>query len=85
MVRDILNARKADARLQNSAAVAIQEAAQAYLISLFQEANLIAIHSKRSTIAARTLRLVRRLHGDVKDKQQPPNCKTAPPTENASS
>ena len=63
--------------MQNSAVVAIQEAAQAYLVGLFQEANLIAIHSKRTTIAARDLQLVRRLHGDVKEKQQ--NNQEAPP------
>ena len=88
MVRGILSARKADARMQNSAVVAIQEAAQAYLVGLFQEANLIAIHSKRTTIAARDLRLVRRLHGDVKEKRTdavPPPPSPVTPTDESPS
>ena len=93
MLRRILQAQKADARMQNGAAVAIQEAAQAYLIGLFEEANLIAIHSdqrrspsgadaKRTTVAGRDLRLVRRLHGDVKQKKDvvpPSTTPEAPP------
>ena len=77
MVNDILRARKADARLQNRAALVLQEAAQGYLVGLFHEANLVALHSNRTTVAARDLRLVRKLHAGGVDKKERPTA--APP------
>jgi histone H3 len=42
----------------------MQEAAEAYLVGLFGEANLAAIHAKRVTIFPKDLQLVRRLRGE---------------------
>jgi histone H3 len=39
-----------DLRFQGSAALALQEAAQAYLVGLYEGTNLCAIHAKRVTI-----------------------------------
>jgi hypothetical protein len=36
-----------DLRFQSSAVMALQEAAEAYLVSLFEDTNLAAIHAKR--------------------------------------
>lgn len=39
-----------DLRFQSSAVLALQEAAEAYLVSLFEDTNLAAIHAKRVTM-----------------------------------
>ncbi len=41
---------QADLRFQSSAIAALQEAAEAYLVSLFEDTNLAAIHAKRVTM-----------------------------------
>jgi histone H3/H4 len=40
-----------DLRFQSSAVMALQEAAEAYLVSLFEDTNLAAIHAKRESCA----------------------------------
>lgn len=52
-------------RLQTSALGALQEAAEAYLIGLFEDMNLCAIHAKRQTVQPKDMRLVRQLRGDI--------------------
>ncbi|XP_045178328.1 uncharacterized protein LOC128550687 [Mercenaria mercenaria] len=47
------------------ALMAIQEAAEAYLVHLFEDGNLCAIHAKRVTIMPKDLYLARRLHGGM--------------------
>ncbi|KAH7919853.1 histone H3 [Leucogyrophana mollusca] len=54
---------KTDLRFQSSAVMALQEAAEAYLVSLFEDTNLAAIHAKRVTIQPKDLALARRLRG----------------------
>ncbi|SCZ93941.1 BZ3500_MvSof-1268-A1-R1_Chr6-3g09008 [Microbotryum saponariae] len=51
-------------RWQASALMALQEATEAYLIHLFEDANLCALHARRVTIMQRDMQLVRRLRGD---------------------
>lgn len=41
---------KGDLRFQSTAILALQEASEAYLISLFEDTNLCAIHARRVTI-----------------------------------
>ncbi len=55
---------KTDLRFQSSAVMALQEAAEAYLVSLFEDTNLAAIHAKRVTIQPKDLALARRLRGE---------------------
>ena len=43
---------------------AIQEAAEAYLVGLFEDTNLVAIHAKRITIKPKDIQLVRRIRGE---------------------
>jgi len=43
--------------------MALQEAAEAYLVSLFEDTNLAAIHAKRVTIQPKDIQLARRLRG----------------------
>jgi histone H3/H4 len=44
--------------------LALQEAAEAYLVSLFEDTNLCAIHAKRVTIMSKDLQLAKRIRGD---------------------
>jgi len=50
-------------RWQGSALLALQEAAEAYLVGLFEDANLCAIHAKRVTIMKKDVQLARRIRG----------------------
>jgi histone H3 len=48
---------------QSTAVLALQEASEAYLIGLFEDTNLCAIHAKRVTIMPKDIQLARRIHG----------------------
>eukprot|EP00474_Spongospora_subterranea_P008689 CRZ09147.1 hypothetical protein [Spongospora subterranea] len=50
-------------RWQGEALMAMQEAAEAYLVHLFEDSNLCAIHGKRVTIMPRDIHLARRIRG----------------------
>ncbi len=54
---------------------ALQEACEAYLTGLFEDANLCAIHARRVTVMKKDLDLARRIRGDkfndFRDLQQP--------------
>ena len=51
-------------RFQSTAIAALQEAAENYLVGLFEDVNLLAIHAKRVTIMPRDIRLAVRIRGD---------------------
>ncbi|KRX70179.1 histone H3.2 [Trichinella sp. T6] len=53
-----------DLRFQSSAVLALQEAAEAYLVGLFEDTNLCAIHAKRVTIMPKDIQLARRIRGE---------------------
>lgn len=48
-------------RWQPSALLALQESCEAYIIGLFEDTNLCAIHAKRVTIAPKDMQLARRI------------------------
>ena len=52
-----------DFRFQSAALGAIQEAAEYYLVGLFEDTNLCAIHAKRVTVMPKDLQLAHRLRG----------------------
>ena len=64
LVREIAQDFKADLRFQSSAVLALQEAAEAYLVGLFEDTNLCAIHAKRVTIMPKDIQLARRVRGE---------------------
>ncbi|RDB15877.1 histone H3.2 [Hypsizygus marmoreus] len=64
LVREIAQAYRMDLRFQSSALMALQEAAEAYLVKLFEDTNLAAIHAKRVTIQPKDLLLARKLRGE---------------------
>lgn len=64
LVREIATEFKQEIRFQSQAVLALQEAAEAYLVSLFEDTNLCAIHAKRVTIMSKDLQLAKRIRGD---------------------
>ena len=59
LVREITQDFKTDLQFQQAAIKALQEAAEAYLVGLFEDANLCAIHAKRVTIMPKDIQLAR--------------------------
>ena len=64
LVREIASEFKNDLRFQSSAVLALQEASEAYLVGLFEDTNLCAIHAKRVTIMPKDMQLARRIRGE---------------------
>ena len=64
LVREIIFKHKQDYWLAPAAAAAFQEAAEAYLIGLFEDTNLCAIHAKRVMIMPKDIQLARRIRGE---------------------
>ncbi|RMZ41054.1 Histone H3-like centromeric protein hH3v [Aspergillus flavus] len=50
-------------RWQSQAIMALQEAAEAFLVHLFEDTNLCALHAKRVTIMQKDIQLARRIRG----------------------
>ena len=64
LVREIATDYASGFRFQSLAILAIQESAEAYLVNLFEDTNLCAIHAKRITIMPKDLQLARRIRND---------------------
>nr|PNR30401.1 hypothetical protein PHYPA_026717 [Physcomitrium patens] len=64
LVREIAQDFKTGLRFQSHAVLALQEAAEAYLVGLFEDTNLCAIHAKRVTIMPKDIQLARRIRGE---------------------
>ena len=64
LVREIAEQNHVGIRFQSTALLALQEAAEAFLVGLFEDSNRCAIHAKRVTLMPRDLQLARRIRGD---------------------
>jgi len=64
LVREIAQNFRTDLRFQSTAVMALQEAAEAYLVGVFEDTNLCALHAKRVTIMPKDMQLARRLRGE---------------------
>eukprot|EP00956_Cyclotella_meneghiniana_P025994 scaffold55405_cov35-Cyclotella_meneghiniana.AAC.1 len=64
LVREIAQDFKADLRFQATSVLALQESSEAYLVGLFEDTNLCAIHGKRVTIMPKDVQLTRRIRGE---------------------
>ena len=64
LVREIATEYKSDLRFQSQAVLALQEASEAYLVGLFEDTNLCAIHAKRVTIMPKDMQLAKRIRGE---------------------
>lgn len=66
LVREISRDFKSELRFQTAAILALQEACEAYIVGLFEDTNLCAVHSKRVTIQPKDMQLARRIRGERK-------------------
>ena len=64
LVREIAKDFKTDLRFQSAVILCLQEAAEAYLVRLFDDANLCAIHTRRVTIMTKDILLARQIWGE---------------------
>ncbi|KAI3839400.1 hypothetical protein MKX03_032682 [Papaver bracteatum] len=64
LVREIAEKNKPGIRFQSHALFALQEAAEYYLVALFEDTFLCAHHDKRITIKEKDMKLARRLRGE---------------------
>ena len=71
LVREISQDFKGDLRFQSTSILALQEAAEAYHVGLFEDTNLCAIHAKRVTIMPKDIQLSRRIRGEKADADEP--------------
>ena len=64
LVREIAQDFKPDLYFQASAIKALQEATEAYIVGLYEDTNLCAIHAKRVTIMPKDIQLARKIRGE---------------------
>ncbi|KAJ7838474.1 histone-fold-containing protein [Mycena olivaceomarginata] len=64
VVKEIAQNYKADIRFQSTAVLALQEATEAFIVSLLEDANHAASHGKRVTVRPKDLALAIRLRSD---------------------
>ena len=64
LVREVTESIRSDLRFQSGALLALQEASEAYLTRVFENANLCAIHAKRVTIMPKDIHLSLRIRGE---------------------
>ncbi|CAD7969324.1 unnamed protein product [Amoebophrya sp. A120] len=69
LVREVLqgDTRAQEFRFQSQALLALQEAAEAHLVGLFEDTNLCALHARRVTIMKKDLQLAVRIRGERRD------------------
>lgn len=67
LVKEISQQFRGDFRWQSHAILALQEAAEAFLVGLFEDTGLCAIHAKRVTIMPKDVALARRIRSRHED------------------
>ena len=65
LVREIAQDFRPDMRFQSLALMALHEAAEAYIVGLFEDSVLCAIHAKRQTVQVKDMQLTRRIRGEL--------------------
>jgi len=66
LVKELAEAFRTDIRFQSMALLAMQEAAEAFIVSVFEDTNLCVIHAKRVTIMPKDMQLALRIkHGST--------------------
>lgn len=64
-ITSLINRSGNDLKYQSAALSALQEAAEAYLIRLFEDTQICAIHAKRVTIMAKDIQVALRIRGET--------------------
>merc|ERR1711959_499616 len=65
LVRNICANIDSDLRFQAQGLLALQEAAEAYMVGIFEDSNLCCIHANRVTVQKKDMELARRIRGDA--------------------
>ena len=68
LVREIAMSVRGDVRFSPASLLALQEASEAYLVGLFEDTNLCALHAKRVTIMPKDIQLARRIRGEKHER-----------------
>ena len=63
LVRHLVEKRNPKVRMQTAALYVMQQATEAFVVSLFEDTNLCAIHAKRVTVMQKDLQLAKRIRG----------------------
>eukprot|EP01009_Symbiontida_sp_KSa7_P007121 NODE_3744_length_381_cov_1472.653614_g3175_i0.p3 GENE.NODE_3744_length_381_cov_1472.653614_g3175_i0~~NODE_3744_length_381_cov_1472.653614_g3175_i0.p3 ORF type:complete len:113 (-),score=38.25 NODE_3744_length_381_cov_1472.653614_g3175_i0:42-356(-) len=63
LVREVSQDFKSDLRFQTAALLCLQEAAESYMVKLFEDTLLCALHAKRVTVMPNALQLARKIRG----------------------
>jgi histone H3/H4 len=61
LVREIAQDFKSDLRFAPAAMMALQEACEAYMVGLFEDTNLCALHARRVTVFPKDMQLARQI------------------------
>lgn len=64
LCRELIIGCNTELKVQAAALFALQEAAEAFLVSYFDDCQQLAIHAKRVTIMPKDMQLARRIRGD---------------------
>ena len=64
LMKQIAQEIKESVRFQSTAVLALQEASEYYLVGLFEDTNMCALHGKRVTITPKDMQLARRIRGE---------------------
>ena len=65
LVRNICSNIDSDLRFQAQGLLALQEAAEAYMVGIFEDSNLCCLHAQRVTVMKKDMELARRIRGDA--------------------
>ena len=65
LVRNICGNIDSDLRFQAQGLLALQEAAEAYIVGIFEDSNLCCLHASRVTVMKKDMELARRIRGDA--------------------
>eukprot|EP01059_Diplonema_ambulator_P000250 TRINITY_DN101_c0_g1_i1.p1 TRINITY_DN101_c0_g1~~TRINITY_DN101_c0_g1_i1.p1 ORF type:complete len:144 (+),score=83.13 TRINITY_DN101_c0_g1_i1:62-493(+) len=68
MVRELMNGYKTNLSFKPSALEAVQEAAESYMVGLFQAAVMMQIHRRKQTLNHLDLSIARRIRGELSGK-----------------
>ena len=68
LVRELIQARQSDLKVQGLAMKALQEAGKVFLVGLLEQANLCAIHIKQVMVMRKDIQLAKRIRGDIGGK-----------------
>jgi len=64
LVRELCKDMHSDVKFQSTGLLALQEAAEAYLVGVLEDTNMCAALAGRITITVQDVRLARRIRGD---------------------